>query len=85
MSAEGDERSVEDHRAKELKWVQTLASGITAAQVRKSKKMRSLVQSGIPSSVRGKVWAFLAESSKEKKPDLYSVSLIYKSSSRFPS
>lgn len=76
MSAEGDERSVEDHRAKELKWVQTLASGITAAQVRKSKKMRALVQSGIPSSVRGKVWAFLAESNNEKKPDLYSVSLI---------
>ncbi|GAA5947591.1 hypothetical protein JCM3765_000989 [Sporobolomyces pararoseus] len=71
LSVEGDGKSVEDHRAKELKWVQTLGSGITAAQVRKSKKMRSLVQSGIPSSVRGKVWAFLAEADKEKKIGLY--------------
>ncbi|GAA5989726.1 hypothetical protein JCM5350_007368 [Sporobolomyces pararoseus] len=71
LSVEGDGKSVEDHRAKELKWVQTLGSGITAAQVRKSKKMRSLVQSGVPSSVRGKVWAFLAEADKEKKVGLY--------------
>ncbi|GAA5898280.1 uncharacterized protein JCM6883_000979 [Sporobolomyces salmoneus] len=71
LSAEGAGRSVEDHRAKELKWIQALSSGISAAEVRKSKKMRTLVQSGIPSSVRGKVWAFLAESDREKQPGLY--------------
>ncbi|GAA5864059.1 hypothetical protein JCM1840_000689 [Sporobolomyces johnsonii] len=69
-SLDGTERSLEDHRAKELKWVQTLGS-MTAAQVRKSKKMRQLVLSGVPSSVRGKVWAFLAEAEREKRPGLY--------------
>ncbi|GAA5829356.1 hypothetical protein JCM3766R1_001069 [Sporobolomyces carnicolor] len=71
LSAEGDGKSVEDHRAKELKWIQALSSGVSAAQVRKSKKMRSLVQSGVPSSVRGKVWAFLAEADKEKQAGLF--------------
>ncbi|GAA5956103.1 hypothetical protein JCM21900_002594 [Sporobolomyces salmonicolor] len=69
-SLDGTERSLEDHRAKELKWVQTLGS-MTAAQARKSKKIRQLVLSGVPSSVRGKVWAFLAEAEREKRPGLY--------------
>ncbi|GAA6010405.1 hypothetical protein JCM11491_006307 [Sporobolomyces phaffii] len=71
LSAEGGGRSVEDHRAKEQKWIQTLSSGLSAAQVRKSKKMRSLVYAGIPSSVRGKVWSYLAEVQAEKAPGLY--------------
>lgn len=80
MSLEGGEGSVENHRARELKWVQILSSGISAAEVRKSKKMRSLVQSGIPSSVRGKVWVFLAEAEREKKPKLFEVRFSFSSS-----
>ncbi|GAA5936699.1 uncharacterized protein JCM15063_001960 [Sporobolomyces koalae] len=71
QSVEGDHRSVQDHRARELKWVQTLSSGLSAAQLRKSKKMRTLVYGGIPSSVRGKVWSFLAESDREREPELF--------------
>ncbi|GAA6064401.1 hypothetical protein JCM10212_007139 [Sporobolomyces blumeae] len=70
-SADGSSRSIEDHRAKELKWIQLLSSGVPASQVRKSKKSRALVQSGIPSSVRGKAWSFLAEADREKQPGLY--------------
>ena len=49
---------------------------MSPAQIRKSKKMRGLVQSGIPSSVRGKVWAYLAEYERfSVQPELFAVSI----------
>ncbi|GAA6031346.1 hypothetical protein JCM8097_005611 [Rhodosporidiobolus ruineniae] len=64
--------ALSEHRAKEQKWLAVLSGGMSAAQVRKSKKLRALVHSGLPSSVRGKVWAFLAgaeggEGAKERE------------------
>ncbi|GAA5864945.1 hypothetical protein JCM8547_004244 [Rhodosporidiobolus lusitaniae] len=57
--------SLADHRAKEQKWLTVLSSrgaegGWDVEKAKKSKKVRLLVWSGVPSSVRGKVWAFLA-------------------------
>lgn len=49
---------------------------MSPTQIRKSKKMRGLVQSGIPSSVRGKVWAYLAEYERfSVQPELFVVSI----------
>ena len=72
FSAPLDERSVENHRAKELRWIQTMAS-LSASAVKKSKKVKLLVQAGIPSSVRGRVWGFLAEADSDKVEGLYHV------------
>lgn len=70
-----DERSVENHRAKELRWVQTM-SALSASAVKKSKKVKLLVQAGIPSSVRGRVWGFLAEADSDKVEGLFHVRLV---------
>ncbi|GAA5874491.1 hypothetical protein JCM3774_005734 [Rhodotorula dairenensis] len=70
-SAEGSGKgTLDEYRAREAKWIAALSS-MTPAQIRKSKKIRGLVQSGIPSSVRGKVWAYLAESERFVEPGLY--------------
>jgi hypothetical protein len=68
-----DDRSVESYRASELKWVQTLAT-LSVPAAKKSKKLASLVQAGIPSSVRGTVWAYLTEGAElDKVEGLYYV------------
>ncbi|BGP40687.1 hypothetical protein JCM10449v2_004649 [Rhodotorula kratochvilovae] len=67
---DGGRSALDDYRNKEAKWLAALGS-MTPTQVRKSKKMRALVQAGVPSSVRGKVWAFLAEAGEEKRPGVY--------------
>ncbi|GAA6055301.1 hypothetical protein JCM3770_004829 [Rhodotorula araucariae] len=67
---DGGRSALDDYRLKEAKWLAALGN-MTPAQVRKSKKMRALVQAGVPSSVRGKVWAFLAEAEAEKLPGVY--------------
>ncbi|GAA5857652.1 hypothetical protein JCM9279_006477 [Rhodotorula babjevae] len=67
---DGGRNALDDYRKKEAQWVAALGS-MSPAQVRKSKKMRSLVQAGVPSSVRGKVWAFLAEAEGEKRQGVY--------------
>jgi hypothetical protein len=50
--------NVEVHRAKEASWLSILAGG-NAANVRKRKKIKRLVRSGVPSGLRGKVWVSL--------------------------
>ncbi|GAA5947403.1 hypothetical protein JCM3775_000861 [Rhodotorula graminis] len=68
---DGGQHALDDYRKKEAQWVAALGS-MSPTQVRKSKKMRALVQAGgVPSSVRGKVWAFLAEGSVEKRQGVY--------------
>ncbi|GJN91048.1 hypothetical protein Rhopal_004063-T1 [Rhodotorula paludigena] len=69
-SVEGGGRALDDYRSKEAKWLQALSS-MSPSQVRKSKKLRALAQAGVPSSVRGKVWAFLAEAEVDKREGLY--------------
>ncbi|KAM0754977.1 hypothetical protein T439DRAFT_322036 [Meredithblackwellia eburnea MCA 4105] len=65
-----DPKSIEIYRAKELSWIKTMSS-LPASQVRKSKKMKTLVQSGIPSSVRGRVWSYLAEANDDRVEGLF--------------
>ncbi|GAA5987721.1 hypothetical protein JCM10908_007182 [Rhodotorula pacifica] len=70
-SVEGNGKgTLDEYRAREAKWIAALSS-MSPAQIRKSKKMRGLVQSGIPSSVRGKVWAYLAETERFVQPGLF--------------
>ncbi|GAA5897780.1 hypothetical protein JCM6882_000095 [Rhodosporidiobolus microsporus] len=72
---DGGSSSVADHRAREQKWLQVLSAAApgkeaaAAQQAKKKKALRALVHSGVPSSVRGKVWAFLAEA--EVRPGVY--------------
>ncbi|GAA5981620.1 hypothetical protein JCM11641_003919 [Rhodosporidiobolus odoratus] len=70
---EGGKAAIEDHRMREAKWLQVLSSDMTSAQAKRSKKLRALAHSGVPSSVRGKVWAFLAGAEEEKKAGVYEV------------
>lgn len=80
-SAEGSGKGfLDEYRAREAKWIAALSS-MSPTQIRKSKKMRGLVQSGIPSSVRGKVWAYLAEYERfSVQPELFAVSIVARDS-----
>lgn len=69
---DGGRAALDDYRAKEAKWLQVMST-MTVAQARKSKKVKSLAHGGIPSSVRGKAWAFLADAQAELSPGLYQV------------
>lgn len=50
-----DTASIESHRAREQKWL-TAMSGTSSANARKNKKIKKLVQDGVPDSVRSVVW-----------------------------
>ncbi|BGP25220.1 proteophosphoglycan ppg4 [Rhodotorula toruloides] len=67
---DGGRAALDDYRAKEAKWLQVMST-MTLAQARKSKKVKGLTQGGIPSSVRGKAWAFLADAQAVLAPGLY--------------
>ncbi|KAA1476351.1 hypothetical protein DENSPDRAFT_843281 [Dentipellis sp. KUC8613] len=61
---------VEAHRHRELKWINTMAT-IPAAQARKSKRVKKLLQEGVPASVRYQVWAHLTDSKGKRIDGLY--------------
>ncbi|KAL4244189.1 hypothetical protein ABKN59_010756 [Abortiporus biennis] len=65
-----DPVDVEAHRQRELKWISTMTS-IPASQARKSKKVRKLLQEGVPASVRYLVWAHLTDSKSKRMDGLY--------------
>ncbi len=62
--------AVEAHRARELKWI-SLLSTTPPSQARKSKKIRKLLQEGVPASVRYQVWAHLTDSKAKRIEGLY--------------
>jgi hypothetical protein len=62
--------AVEAHRALELKWVAAMAA-TPSAQARKNKKIRRLLQEGVPASVRYQVWAHLTDSRAKRIEGLY--------------
>jgi hypothetical protein len=62
---------VEAHRARELKWI-SLMSTTPPTQARKSKKIRKLLQEGVPASVRYQVWAHLTDSKARRIEGFYS-------------
>lgn len=59
----------DDHDAVE-KWNQILAENDLPG-AKKSRKVKKLVQAGIPNSVRGKVWLFLANAGVRRRPGLF--------------
>lgn len=58
------------YREQEIKWL-NIVSKMDAGTVKKDAKLKKLVRSGIPASVRAKVWQFLAGSQDYKKPGMY--------------
>lgn len=52
------------------KWRQIISENDLAA-ARKSRKVRKMVQSGIPNSIRGQVWLFLSNASVRRRPGLF--------------
>ena len=61
---------VEAHRARELKWISVMST-IPPSQARKGKKIRKLLQDGVPASVRYQVWAHLTDSKAKRIEGLY--------------
>lgn len=62
--------TAEAYRKRELNWISAISS-IPASQARKSKKVRKLLQDGVPSSVRYLVWAHLTDSKAKRIEGLY--------------
>ncbi|KAK3825389.1 MAG: rab-GTPase-TBC domain-containing protein [Benniella sp.] len=57
-------------RENELKWIHA-ATRLQADNVKKSTKYKKLVRHGIPTSVRGRVWLFLAKADVYRKPGVF--------------
>ncbi|KAI9436505.1 TBC-domain-containing protein [Russula earlei] len=62
--------AVEAHRARELKWI-ALMTSTPSSHSRKNKKIRKLLQEGVPASVRYQVWAHLTDSRAKRVEGLY--------------
>ncbi|VDB95811.1 unnamed protein product, partial [Peniophora sp. CBMAI 1063] len=62
--------NVEAHRQRESKWV-ALLGATKPADARKNKKVRKLLQEGVPASVRYQVWAHLTDSKSKRLEGLY--------------
>ncbi|KAF9330101.1 hypothetical protein BG006_006928 [Podila minutissima] len=58
------------NRENEIKWVHA-ATRLHADHVRKSSKYKKLVRRGVPTSVRGRVWLFLAKADLYRQPGLF--------------
>jgi hypothetical protein len=62
--------SIDAHRQRELKWM-GLFPTVPPSQARKNKKVRKLLQEGVPSSVRYLVWCHLTDSKARALPGVY--------------
>lgn len=62
--------AVDAHRQREIKWMALLPI-IPPAQARKHKKIKRLLQEGVPSSVRYLVWCHLTDSKARAFPGVY--------------
>ncbi|KAG0291999.1 hypothetical protein BGZ96_004624 [Linnemannia gamsii] len=58
------------NRENEIKWIHA-ATKLQADSVKKSSKYKKLVRRGIPTSVRGRVWLFLAKADVYRRPGLF--------------
>ncbi|KAG0072606.1 hypothetical protein BGZ92_004030, partial [Podila epicladia] len=63
-------RKQESIRASELKWIQAIAQ-MPVDQIKKSNKFKKMVRKGVPTSVRGRVWQFLARADSLRQPGLF--------------
>ncbi|KAF9940863.1 hypothetical protein BGZ67_006525 [Mortierella alpina] len=57
-------------RENELKWMHAITQ-MPADNVKKSTKYKKLVRRGVPTSVRGRVWLFLAKADVYRQPGLF--------------
>lgn len=62
--------SIDAHRQRELKWMSFFPT-VPPSQARKNKKVRKLLQEGVPSSVRYLVWCHLTDSKARALPGVY--------------
>ncbi|KAI7825257.1 rab-GTPase-TBC domain-containing protein [Gamsiella multidivaricata] len=58
------------NRENELKWIHA-CTRLQADNVKKSTKYKKLVRHGVPTSVRGRVWLFLAKADLYRQPGLF--------------
>ncbi|GJJ70710.1 TBC1 domain family member 10 [Entomortierella parvispora] len=58
------------NRENELKWIHA-ATRLNADNVRRSTKYKKLIRRGVPTSVRGRVWLFLAKADFYRQPGLF--------------
>ncbi|KAG8963955.1 hypothetical protein FRC05_004357 [Tulasnella sp. 425] len=65
-----DPESIQAHREREQKWLSVMNS-TSAASAKKNKKVRKLVQDGIPNSVRSVVWLYLTNTKSRRMDGLY--------------
>ncbi|KAG0032929.1 hypothetical protein BGZ82_006324 [Podila clonocystis] len=63
-------RKQEAIRTSELKWIQAIAQ-VPVDQVKKSNKFKKMIRKGVPTSVRGRVWQFLARADSLRQPGLF--------------
>ncbi|KAG0165765.1 hypothetical protein DFQ28_005993 [Apophysomyces sp. BC1034] len=63
-------KSIKAYREREVKWL-SIVGKLDAGTVKKDAKMKKLVRSGIPASVRARVWQYLAGTDEYKKKGLY--------------
>lgn len=66
---------MKEYREQEIKWINTVGK-MDAGTVKKDAKFKKLVRSGIPASVRARVWQFLADSQRYAKKGTYEVLLV---------
>ncbi|KAH8551518.1 rab-GTPase-TBC domain-containing protein [Umbelopsis sp. PMI_123] len=62
--------SMKEYRERELKWL-SVVSKMDVGTVEKDNKLKKLVRSGIPASIRAKSWQFLSRSREYQKHGLY--------------
>ncbi|KAF8924860.1 hypothetical protein BGZ58_001357 [Dissophora ornata] len=70
MSAAASSKQREHYRTSENKWIQAVAQ-LQPEEVKKSGKYKKLTRGGIPGSVRGRVWQFLAKSHQYREPGVF--------------
>ncbi|EPB87848.1 hypothetical protein HMPREF1544_05377 [Mucor circinelloides 1006PhL] len=63
---------MKEYRENELKWL-SIVNKLDAGTVKKDAKFKKLVRSGIPASVRSRVWQFLAGSNDYRKPNQFNI------------
>lgn len=70
ISDTADPAFLQAYRVREQKWITTMST-MSARNARSSGKVKKLIYHGIPNSVRGKAWTYLAEASSRKEETLY--------------
>jgi hypothetical protein len=64
------ESNMDAHRQRESKWMSLIAS-LPPSQWRKSKKVKKLIQEGVPSSVRYLIWSNVTDGKAKVVPRVY--------------